>query len=170
MSRIENYRLWYEHEKSCNAQMLEMIASVPEEARDDERFTRAVVLAAHLAACRENWLDRMIGDGANQADWWPKTPILEELPARYAVLEAKWTHYLARLDDDNLDVDFEFRGSKGLGYRWNIEGQIVQLVGHAFYHRGQIALLVDQLGGKTVDTDYLFWAFKQQPDRWRKLG
>ena len=32
--------------------------------------------------------------------------------------------------------------------------QIEQLAGHAAYHRGQIALLVDQLGGEVQDTDY----------------
>ncbi|MGC4045162.1 MAG: DinB family protein [Armatimonas sp.] len=38
-----------------------------------------------------------------------------------------------------------------------IEVQIVQLIGHAPYHRGQVALLVDQLGGEVVDTDYADW-------------
>ncbi len=36
--------------------------------------------------------------------------------------------------------------------------QAVTLAGHASCHRGQIALLVDQLGGETVDTDYVYWA------------
>jgi len=54
-------------------------------------------------------------------------------------------------------------------YRWSIEGQIVQLVGHAFYHRGQIAQIVDDLGGSTVDTDYLFWAYVKNP-RYGKIN
>jgi uncharacterized damage-inducible protein DinB len=169
MTRVENYRTWYEHEKASNAAMLEMIASVPQEARSDPRFERALVLAAHLAACRENWLDRMIAGGQNQVDWWPPAPNLDELPTRFAALEAQWTEYLAGLEDDRLDVDFDFDASGDTRYRWNIEGQIVQLVGHAFYHRGQVALLVDQLGGETVDTDYLFWAYGRHPERWRKL-
>lgn len=166
MSRIENYRLWYEHEVASNAKMLKMISSVPEEARTDERFLQAVVLAAHLAACRENWLDRMTEGGQNQTSWWPKKPKLEELKARFSAIESRWTAYLASLKDEDLDVDFDFKLSANAGYRWNIEGQIVQLVGHAFYHRGQISLLVDQLGGKTVDTDFLFWAYKREPERW----
>ncbi|MBI3722323.1 MAG: DinB family protein, partial [Fimbriimonas ginsengisoli] len=130
----------------------------------------AVTLAAHLAACRENWLDRMIAGGKTQVDWWPKKVELGSLAGRYAKMEAKWTDYLAGLGEDGLDVDFEFPLSGGGGYRWSIEGQIVQLVGHAFYHRGQISLLVSQLGGETEDTDYLFWAFGRQPERWKKLG
>jgi uncharacterized damage-inducible protein DinB len=169
MSRIEIYRRWYEHEKASNEQMLEMLRSVPEAARDDGRFQRAMVLAAHLAACRENWLDRMVSDGSGQTDWWPKEVLLESLPDRIAAIEQRWTAYLESLTDDELDVDFDFPVSEKSGYRWNIEGQLMQLVGHAFYHRGQIALLVDDLGGKSGDTDYLYWAFQQQPDRWKQI-
>src|SRR5690348_9686429 len=125
MTHIEKYRHWYEHEKACNAKILEMIASVPQEARSDPRFERALVLAAHLAACRENWLDRMTAGGDNQTAWWPETAKLEELPGRYAGIEKRWTEYLAGLEDDGLDVDFDFPTSTGVSYRWNIEGQIV---------------------------------------------
>jgi len=170
MSRIENYRHWYEHEKAANKEMLAMLSSVPVEAREDERFQQAITLAAHLSACRENWLDRMIGDSLGQVDWWPEGAVLKDLPARFASMEADWTRYLASLSEEELDRDFDFPVSPSKRYRWNIEGQIVQLVGHAFYHRGQVALLVSQLGGKTVDTDYLFWAYQQEPDRWGELS
>jgi uncharacterized damage-inducible protein DinB len=169
MTSLEKYRLWYEQEKDCNRRMLKMIDSVPETQRADPRFTQALELAAHLAACRENWLDRMTGVNEGRGVWWPKGMDLTQIREWFTVVEARWTCYLAELTEDALDVDFEFKVSANKGYRWNIEGQIVQLVGHAFYHRGQIGLLVDQLGGKTVDTDYLFWAFKQEPDRWKEL-
>jgi len=170
MSRIEHYRHWYEHEKHANKAMLKMLNSVPQEKRADPRFQQAVTLADHLAACRDNWLARMNNGASTQTAWWRKDAKLEDLRARYKKTEKKWTDYLAGLKDRNLDRDFDFVDSSGkFGYRWNIEGQIIQLVGHAFYHRGQISLLVDQLGGKTVDTDYLFWEYSNQPDRWKKL-
>jgi uncharacterized damage-inducible protein DinB len=157
MTAIERYRTWYEHEKDCNEKMLAMIDSVPPERRSDPGFGRAVDLAAHLAACRENWLDRMAASGTNQVDWFPRNVPLESLRPRFARMEVQWIQYLNGLSDEDLERDFEFPARDGR-YRWNIEGQIVQLVGHAFYHRGQVSLLVDELGGKTVDTDYLFWA------------
>jgi uncharacterized damage-inducible protein DinB len=163
MSMIERYRTWYEHERDCNDKMLGMIESVPVERRGDAKFSKAVTLAAHLAACRDNWLDRMRADGANQVDWWPEEVVAETLRPTFARVETEWTDYLNSLNEKDLERDFEFPGSNGLRYRWNIEGQIVQLVGHAFYHRGQVALLVEELGGETVDTDYLFWAFPRDP-------
>lgn len=163
MSVIERYRVWHEHERDSNAKMLGMIQSVPADRRDDPRFARAVSLAGHLAACRENWLDLMTDSGADLADWSPKGASAEGLLPRFEALESRWSAYLARLDDSELTRDFEFAEGDGNRYRWNIEGQVYQLLGHADYHRGQIALLVDQLGGETVETDYVNWAIDRNP-------
>jgi uncharacterized damage-inducible protein DinB len=160
---IERYRSWYEQERDSNSKMLDMIESVPPGRRADPRFAQAVTLAAHLAACRENWLDRMVSGGNEQVDWWPQDFPAEHLRDRYTAIETVWTRHLAGLTSTEMQYDFEFTVTDGSRFRWNIEGQIMQLVGHAFYHRGQIALLVEQLGGTTVDTDYLYWALPKNP-------
>jgi uncharacterized damage-inducible protein DinB len=157
MSLLERYRMWYEHEKDGNAKMLAMLESVPEASRSDARFQQAVTLADHLAAGREKWLDYMDGEGHNQIAWWDAQCELATLRPRFAALESHWSDYLARLEADRLAQDFEFSASNGERFRLPIEVQIVQLIGHASYHRGQVALLVEQLGGETVDTDYTDW-------------
>lgn len=157
MSQIEGYRELYEYERDCNRKMLAMIESVPAVNRDDASFMQAVLLADHLAACRENWLEYMRGDGTSLVPWFKETGDLASLKPRYAALETQWADYLATLDDAQLALDFTFPGEDGRRYAVRTEVQIVQLVGHASYHRGQIALLVDQLSGETVDTDYVDW-------------
>ena len=62
------------------------------------------------------------------------------------------------LDDDELNRVFEWEATDGRRYRWDVEGVLTQVFGHAWYHRGQIAQLVAALGGKAVDTDYIFWS------------
>jgi uncharacterized damage-inducible protein DinB len=157
MSLLEQYRALYEYEKDCNHKMLAMLESVPEARRSDPRFQQAVTLADHLAAGREKWLDYMAGEGRNQIAWWDERSELTTLGPRFAALESQWTDYLARLREDKLAQDFEFPGSDGERYRLPVDVQIVQLIGHASYHRGQVSLLVDQLGGETEDTDYADW-------------
>src|ERR1043166_3986830 len=149
MLLLEHYRALYEYETDCNAKMLAMLESVPEASRSDARFQRAVTLADHLAAGREKWLDYMDGEGRNQIAWWDERCELATLRPRFAALESQWKDYLARLEADRLAQDFEFTESNGACFRLPIEVQIVQLIGHALYHRGQVALLVDQLGGET---------------------
>ncbi len=156
MSLLEHYRESYEHEKDCDQKMLAMIESVPQAERGDARFQQAVSIAGHLAGCRENWLDRMAGEGAGQAAWFDEACDLAALGPRFAAIEARWTDYLARLGDDRLAQDFEIT-EEGQTFRLPAAVQIVQLFGHASYHRGQVALLVDQLGGEVSDTDYADW-------------
>jgi uncharacterized damage-inducible protein DinB len=157
MSRTERYRELYEYEKDCNNKMLTMIESVPPANRGDARFQQAVTLAAHLAFCREYWLHLMHGGEKTGGEWFEPAANLPMLRPRFADIEARWTEYLAGLDDAGLSREFELAFGE---YRmdWYVEGQILQLLGHAPYHRGQVALLVDQLGGETVDTDYLMYA------------
>jgi uncharacterized damage-inducible protein DinB len=157
VSLIELYRVLYEYEKDCNQKMLAMLAAVPEGSRGDARFQRAVTLADHLAAGREKWLHFMEGKGPSQLAWWDEHCDLSTLRARFAAVEITWTEYLARLEHDQLAGDFEFFQANGASHHLPIEMLIVQLIGHAPYHRGQVALLVDQLGRETVDTDYMEW-------------
>ena len=154
---IERFRTWYEYEKACNQIMLDMMDSVPTDRRTALQFSQAVDLAAHLALCRENWLNRMDDDGSKVDHWFEQGVDFETLRQRFANIERFWTLYLHRLNDDDLDRNFEFKGTDGSDQLLQVEVQLTQMVGHAFYHRGQIVMIVDSLGGDTVDTDYLFW-------------
>ena len=162
MTQTNRYRTLYEHEKDCNHKMLSMFESVPNDARGDARFHKAVRLADHLAACRENWLDHMDGNGKNQVAWWNEHCDFAALRPRFATLEHRWTEYLSRLEDGQLSQEFEFTESDEEIYRLPIEVQIEQLIGHAAYHRGQIVLLLDQMGVETPDTDYVDWWWARQ--------
>lgn len=158
---IEHYRTWFEHEKHANAKMLDMIDSVPDARRGDDRFGRVVRLAAHLTACRENFLSFFRG-GEKVAEWWDDSASLGSLRPRFDAMEWAWTEYFAQAADTDMEQTFEI--SEGGGrWRFPIEAQVYQLFGHAAYHRGQVAILVDQLGGETVDTDYIDWVWEKDP-------
>ncbi len=160
MSQIERYRELYEWEIDSNKKMLRMLASVPEARRSDPLFNRALCITVHLAACRENWLSFMLGKSANAVDWFVESATYELLQPRYESLEKDWTAFLSEIDDIRLANDFSFVDG---GETWavNLGVQVEQLIGHASYHRGQVALIVDLLGGEVVDTDYVEWALAQ---------
>ncbi len=156
MSLLQHYRESYEHEKDADQKMLAMIESVPEDSRADARFQQAVSIAGHLAGCREYWLGHMDKTDFNRAAQYDGAHDLAALGPRFAAIQAQWTDYLARLDEDRLAREFEF-SEEGQSFSVPVEVQIVQLFGHASYHRGQAALLVNQLGGEVPDTDYVDW-------------
>jgi uncharacterized damage-inducible protein DinB len=155
-SLIDRFRKWYEYERDCNAKTLTMLASVPVERRGAGEFQKAVDRMAHLVAARRRWLQRL-GHGTGAPTAFPQGTALSDLPALVAETEAAWVTYLERLSEDELNRVFEWQAPDGKRYRWDVEGVLTQTFGHAWYHRGQIAQLVAALGGKAVDTDYIFW-------------
>jgi uncharacterized damage-inducible protein DinB len=152
----DRFRRWYEYELDCNAKSLDMLASVPAERRAAAEFQEAVDRMAHLCAARQRWLQRL-GHWPAEPKLFPQGNKLADLPALVADTEAAWVAYLERLDDKELARELEWKAADGRRYRWNVEGILTQVFGHAWYHRGQIAQLVAGLGGKAVDTDYIFW-------------
>jgi uncharacterized damage-inducible protein DinB len=155
-SLADRFRRWYEYERDCNAKSLEMLESVPAERRSAAEFQKAVDRMAHLLAARRRWLHRL-GQLPEAPGLFPQGTKLADLPALVADTEAAWVAYLSRLDDGELARTLEWQAADGRRYRWDIEGVLTQTFGHAWYHRGQIAQLVAMLGGKAVDTDYVFW-------------
>jgi uncharacterized damage-inducible protein DinB len=155
-SLTDRFRRWYDYERDCNAQTLQMLASVPAERRTAPEFQKAVDRLAHLVAARRRWLHRL-GHYPEAPTLFPTGTRLDDLPAAIADAEQAWVGYLSGLNDADLAQELEWVAADGRRYRWNVEGILTQTFGHAWYHRGQIAQLVAGLGGKAVDTDYILW-------------
>ena len=152
----DRFRRWYDYERDCNAKSLVMLDSVPADRRAEAQFQKAVDRMAHLVAARRRWLFRL-GHLPESPGLFPQGNKLDDLPALVADTETAWVAYLAKLDDAELARMLEWTALDGKRYRWDVEGVLTQTFGHAWYHRGQIASLVAALGGKAVDTDYIFW-------------
>jgi uncharacterized damage-inducible protein DinB len=156
-SLADRFRHWYEYERDCNAKTLAMLSSVPAERRTEADFQKALGKMAHLIAARQRWLHRL-GHWAQMPAIFPKDATLDSLATQVAETESAWVAYLSKLDDAELAREFEYKAWDDKKYRWTVEGLLTQVFGHAWYHRGQIASLVAGLGGKAVDTDYVFWS------------
>ncbi len=157
LSFAERFRNWYEYERDCNDKALGMLRSVPLASRESPQFMRAVGKLAHLVAARHMWLFRL-GVVPDRPESWVPSTTLEELPAALTAIEERWSEYLSRLTDADLAGDFVCTGDDARRYRWRLLDLLTQVFGHAWYHRGQIAMLVKDLGGEAVDTDYIFWS------------
>lgn len=156
LSFVERFRHWYEYEKDCNHKTLQMLQSVPHERRSSPSFARAVGRMAHLVAARHMWLYRLRVVQDRPEGPFPSIT-LEQLPAAIDSVERRWTEYLGQLAEADLEAEFTYAARDEKQYRWRLLDLLTQVFGHAWYHRGQIAMLVKDLGGTTVDTDYVFW-------------
>jgi len=151
------FRHWYEHERYANAKTLEMLQSVPEANQSRPEFHKAVGKMAHLVAARKRWLYRLGHPlPGEMPPPFPPGVTLADLPKQVQETEAAWVKYLDQLDERELAREIEFDVPEGK-MSWDVASGLTQVSGHAWYHRGQIATLVDMLGGKPVDTDYIVW-------------
>lgn len=162
LTRADEYRRAFEHESQANHAMLDMLAGVPEAARWDGRFQRAISIASHMCACRQNYLNSLLGSESQAEPWFEEQGDFSSLRSRFNRMEAEWKAYLANLDGAALDGFFTF-WDNGRKWKMSTQAQLFQLIGHAGYHRGQVVLLVDQLGGETVDTDFILWFEQNVP-------
>src|SRR5262249_29911526 len=131
----DRFRRWYEYERDCNARSLQMLNSVPAERRGTPEFQKAVDRLAHLCAARRRWLQRL-GHFPDSPGLFPKGTKLDELPALIADTEKPWVANLEKLDERELARSLEWQAADGKRYRWDVEGVLTQVFGHAWYHRG----------------------------------
>ena len=161
----ELFRHAFSHEIVANHQMLTMLDSVPVENQTDPRFGRAIRIAHHMAACRQGFLLVIQGKTAALPESFSENPRFELLFDQFSEMESGWQEFLDGADDATVDGRFVF-SDNGENWSLSLEAQLFQLIGHAAYHRGQVVLLVDQLGGETFDTDYIEWFTSNFPDGW----
>lgn len=161
-SFADRARRWYVYERDCNAKTLAMLESVPEERRGTAEFQKSVDRMAHMVAARRRWLVRL-GRLNETLTPFPQGTKLGELSKQVDDTEARWAAYLADIDDAELNRVVQWEWPEGDQHEWPVDEVLTQLFGHAWYHRGQIAQLVAALGGKAVDTDYIYWAGAATP-------
>jgi uncharacterized damage-inducible protein DinB len=113
---------------------------------------KAGELLAHILGATHNWMSRIAGRPATLAIW-PTLSADEMSLARENVAE------LRTLLDRATDVDFSrvvaYRNSAGHPFASTVEDILLQVVTHASYHRGQVAMLLRQSGSEPIATDYI---------------
>ena len=152
---IEQFRLWYQHECDCNAKIVTMIRSVPETNQTRREFSKVLILFSHLILARKNWIHRL-QTSEDLGIWVLENTSLSELELMCAEIQESWTAYLEHQTDETISERFNW-SYEDKKLSWIIAEMLAQLNGHSWYHRGQIAQLVDLLGGEVVDTDFVFW-------------
>jgi len=156
----DRYRRWFAYEKDAHEKTLQSLRTVAGERRSHPSFQKAMSLVGHLVAARQLWLYRLgFRESAPRsvADFFPEGLTLEDLASRLRDVHREWDDYFEGLDEGELARVFEYRALEGDRYRNRVEDIVTQLFGHSWYHRGQVASLVRELGGEPAATDYVFW-------------
>lgn len=158
---LETVRTWWEHEKDAMGKTLESFRSVPADRRDDPGFQRALDKYAHILAARAVWLSR-VGDGERPDELFPTGVSIGDIGAMLTSVTSGWDRYLNDLDDGALGTSVEYESTDGSAWSNTLLEIFTHAYTHGFYHRGQVATLIADLGGSPVDTDFILFARQHQ--------
>ncbi len=157
---VEHYRRLFRYERECVGHVVASLESIPTERRQEALYARAIGLVAHLRVALLLWLARL-GAATPPAHPFPSPQALDQEADGWLDAIAQWEQYLSQCHDSDLQQTVHYHTTAGVPYE-NTLGDILQhLFGHGLYHRGQIALIVRQLGGTPAVTDFIVWARQQ---------
>jgi uncharacterized damage-inducible protein DinB len=124
-------------------------ASISETINIDEK---AIFIFAHIAASQKIWLNRILGKEIIRP--WEKLT-LDESIILSSQSNKEWLGYIINLMENDFDVIVKYVNSKGEEFNNSIKQILNHVLNHSTYHRGQVASIVRQSGGKPALTDYI---------------
>jgi uncharacterized damage-inducible protein DinB len=117
---------------------------------------RVLKIAGHIIGAQQLWLGRIEASGASPGVLWPVVS-LDGARSAAEDLHRRWSDFLSSLTQEKLDSELVYRNTQGVEFRTPLRDALMQLVVHGAYHRGQIAAVVRDAGGKPAATDYIVY-------------
>ena len=130
---------------------------------DPEKFTRPMGNSfssvrdtlAHILGAEWIWLERWLGRSPKALLSSTDFPTVESLKLRWESLEQDYHGFLHSLTPARLSENLAYINRSGERYEYPLWQQMVHVVNHSTYHRGQVTTLLRQLGAEPATTDFL---------------
>lgn len=155
LARLYDYSCW------ANKKLLAAVARLT-----PDEFTRAVAgsygsvrnTLVHILSAEWGWLDRCGGPSRGERLKPEDFPTLESVLALWQRVERDMRTFLDNVKDEDLTQEVSF--AIGSGPTQSVaRGDLLQhAVVHAVHHRGQVALLLREIGHIPGNFDLLFYA------------
>lgn len=116
----------------------------------------ALPLLAHLFAAEHVWLSRLRHEEPLHAVW--PTLNLDQCVTLAAENEAGYIAFVGQFQEEQLATMIKYRNSQGQEFVTSVHDILTQVLLHGPYHRGQIAKIIGQTGGQSINTDFITFA------------
>jgi uncharacterized damage-inducible protein DinB len=141
-------------------QVLDAVSRLPQAdfTRDLKSSHRSVRdTLTHLLWSEWIWLERWKGESPTIVFLPEDFPSVESLRERIRAVAVERSAFLADLPIERLQHVLEYRNVKGETWRYPLWQQLLHVVNHSTYHRGQLAAMLRQLGAAPAATDLLVY-------------
>jgi uncharacterized damage-inducible protein DinB len=117
---------------------------------------------AHILGAEWIWLERWQGRSPKALLDAATFPTVQSLESRWATVEHDQMQFIEALTPQRLGEELPYINQKGQRYSYPLWQQLVHVVNHSSYHRGQVTTLLRQLAAEAVGTDFLVY-FDEKP-------
>jgi len=111
----------------------------------------------HILGAEWIWLERWQGRSPNALLDAASFPSVQSLESRWETVEQDQTQFIEALTPQRLVEELAYVNLRRQRYSYPLWQQMVHVVNHSSYHRGQITTLLRQLGAEAVSTDLLVY-------------
>jgi uncharacterized damage-inducible protein DinB len=128
-----------------------------------EQFTRGLGnsfssmrdTVAHILGAEWIWLERWLGRSPKALLAASDFPTVDALRQRWATVEQDRNRFLQTLTHESLHQSISYINLRGQPMAYPLWQQMMHVVNHSSYHRGQVTTLLRQLGAEPQNTDFL---------------
>jgi uncharacterized damage-inducible protein DinB len=139
----------------------------------EEQFTRHLVSSfpsirdtlAHIASAEWIWLKRWMGESPQEAPGWTNAPSLATLSDQMHRIAAERQEYLGTLANERIGSILHYRSIKGDPFAMPLEQTLIHCANHSTYHRGQLVMMLRQVGAGAPTTDYTIFIRETSPQQ-----
>lgn len=151
LRRLLRYDAW------ASSRIRDALGALDAAAFETESGERALALYAHMYGSRRMWLGRIEGTADAALNTWPLLSLPDTDTLR-AEMESRWSALLAGLDEAELARAVSYTTQAGAPGQQTLGDILTHAVLHSMHHRGQIALLVRELGGEPPQNDFVVFS------------
>jgi uncharacterized damage-inducible protein DinB len=153
----EEVRSLYDYNAWANRRILDACAAL-----SDEQFSRAIVSSfpsvrdtlQHIFGGEYLWLERW--HGRSHSSIPPaEAASLSALRSRWEKIDADLLGFVRGLSAADLDRAITYRNTEGREFSNPLREMLQHLANHSTYHRGQITMMLRQLGAAPLATDLM---------------
>ena len=167
MSKLDLITHLYEYNEWANTRLLEKAASLSPDAVAWARgasFSSILGSFAHIAAAQIAWLERWL-TGSNEVPTveLAKMPDLGTARAAFLASHIGLREFIAGLSADRLESGLRFQDSSGTAFKRPLWQLMAHVANHGTYHRGEIAMMLTDLGHSPGDLDFIYWEYEHHP-------
>ena len=158
--QIDAIRELYDYNHWANQRVLSAMTPLT-----DDMFTRNMGNSfvslrdtlAHILGAEWIWLERWLGRSPKALLSASDFPTLQALQRRWAAVRLDQNQYIQTLVPDRLNDDVSYTNTRGERYSYALWRQMLHVINHSSYHRGQVTTLLRQMGAEPAGTDLLVY-------------